>query len=83
MQQAKSKKACRLHKAATTGWLSNEGDATCLVICLQAVLDVLNTIIAFKNKLEKDGIRLKFLKPNNVLFLLLPEHVLVSANCLS
>lgn len=78
-QQGDSKKVQKLLKSEKT-WLSHAEVSTRLVSCFQAVLDALDAMIAHKNKTEIDGIRQQFVKPDNVLFLLLLVDVLSPGN---
>lgn len=79
-QQADGKKVRKLLKVATTWWLSNGEASAHFVSRFQAVLDALEAMIACKNEPEIEGIRQKFVKPGNILFLLLPADVLSSVN---
>ena len=78
-QGEQGKKVQKLLKSEKT-WLSHAEVSTRLVSCFQAVLDALDAMIAHKNKTEIDGIRQQFVKPDNVLFLLLLVHVLSPGN---
>ena len=82
-QEASGQKKVKLLKAATTRWLSHGEASKRIISRFEPIVDALDSIIDRNKDAADIGIRQQFLKPNNILFLLLLADVLNHVNRLS